>query len=299
MKNKILIVDDIIENIEILVEVLKNRYELFVATDWKGVQSVLENTNIDLILLDIMIPEIDGYQICQKLKKDSKFKNIPIVFITAKVDERSIEKAYEVGGVDYITKPLKMKEVLCRVKIHLDFQNTIKELEKTKNELEKLASKDFLTNIYNRRSFENIGQKLLEKVKKYNQVLSMIIFDIDYYKEINDTYGHLIGDKILISLVNIVNKLIEEKDVFVRFGGDEFILLLPNTDLEKAKSLGNKIIELITKTEFDFENLKIKITVSMGIAEYNEDEDLNKFIDRVDKLLYKAKTNGRNRIEID
>ena len=122
MKNKILIVDDIVENIEILLELLKDKYELFVSTNWEGVKSVLSNTNIDLILLDIMMPEVDGYQICSSLKSDENYKHIPIIFITAKVDEESIEKAYEVGGVDYITKPLKSKEVLCRIQTQLELE---------------------------------------------------------------------------------------------------------------------------------------------------------------------------------
>jgi len=183
MENRtILVVDDTISNLDILIELLHD-YDVIDATNGKDALEIAEEEEIDLILLDIMMPDMDGYETCQKLKSNSTTKNIPIIFITAKSDEDSIEKAYEIGGIDYVTKPFKPKELLARVNRELQLQDLQKQLKL-------LASTDPMTTLYNRRFFTNIASHLLDLAKRDKKTISIVMIDIDKFKTVNDTYGH-------------------------------------------------------------------------------------------------------------
>ena len=290
---KILIVDDSESNIDALKSLLKEKYEVLTSMNGKEAIELLKNTKVDLILLDILLPDIDGYEICKLLKNDETTKNIPIIFVTARLDSDSISKAYEVGGVDYITKPLKAIEVLCRVKTQLKLQNLIKELQTTKYELEQLASKDFLTGIYNRRSFEAFANSFLA-----TDDVALILIDIDYFKFINDNYGHLIGDEVLKYVTNKIKILIRKNDIFARIGGEEFVVLLPNTSLKNAYKIAEKLRQIIEQASIKIDKLNIDITISLGVASLDKNETLKDLLQKVDIALYKAKSNGRNRVEL-
>jgi len=291
--HKILVVDDSESNIDALKLLLKEKYEVLTSMNGKGAIELLKKIEVDLILLDILLPDIDGYEICKLLKNDETTKNIPIIFVTARLDADSISKAYEVGGVDYITKPLKAIEVLCRVKTQLKLQNLIKELQTTKSELEQLASKDFLTGIYNRRSFEAFANSFLA-----THDVALILIDIDYFKFINDNYGHLIGDEVLKYVTNKIKTLIRKDDVFARIGGEEFVILLPNTSLENAQKIAEKLRQIIEQESIKIDKLNIDITISLGVASLDKNETLKDLLQKVDIALYKAKKNGRNRVEL-
>jgi len=292
--NKILIVDDIESNIKALKFLLEDKYQIFSATTGKEAIEIARNNKIDLILLDIILPDLDGYEVCKILKNDDVTKDIPVIFITAKLDEDSISKAYEVGGIDYITKPLKPVEILCRIKTQLKLQELIKRLQNTKIELEQLASKDFLTGIYNRRSFEAFANALINSHKE----IALILIDIDHFKYINDTYGHLIGDEVIKYIVDRIRTLIRNDDLFARIGGEEFVILLPDTSLKEAKKIAEKLRDSIYKDNIVLNKLDINITISLGVASLTKDETLKDLLQKVDIALYKAKKNGRNRVEL-
>ena len=300
MTNKnLLVVDDTEINIDILLELLSDTYEITVALDGPSALEIVAEEEIDLILLDIMMPNMDGYEVCEILKSNRKTKDIPVIFITAKIDEDSIEKAYDVGGIDYVTKPFKPKELLARIKTQLTMQELIKNLETTHKELELLASIDPMTKLYNRRYFTTTSAYILDLAKRDKKELSILMIDIDKFKTINDTYGHPIGDKVIIELADKLLKHQRKSDVVCRFGGEEFIILLPNTSLDGAKIVSEKIRADIEKNVIILENgFDLKFTVSIGVSIINtqDEKNIEPAIKRSDNALYKAKEGGRNRV---
>jgi diguanylate cyclase (GGDEF)-like protein len=296
----ILAVDDTEINIDFLVGFLSNQYELIVALDAETALEVIEEESIDLILLDIMMPEMDGYTLCQKLKSNSKTKNIPVIFITAKTDDDSIEKAFEVGGIDYVSKPFRPRELLARIKTQLRLNSLIKDLEKSKQELKILASTDPLTSLYNRRYFAKVSEHILDLSKRDNKNLSLIMLDIDYFKNINDSYGHKTGDNVLVAIAKTLNEQTRKSDIICRFGGEEFIILLPETDLDGAIIIAEKIRLTIENFIFTIDtnsDQMLKYTASFGVTEVNLiDKKINALVSRADIALYKAKEGGRNRV---
>ncbi|KAA0258036.1 diguanylate cyclase [Deferribacter autotrophicus] len=170
----------------------------------------------------------------------------------------------------------------------------ITEQEKKISDLMKKAILDELTMVYNRRYFNLVVNEEIERAKRYQQKLSIIIFDVDFFKKINDTYGHQTGDYVLKKLSNIIKKSIRTTDMLFRIGGEEFAILLPNTDLEAALKVAEKLCRIVEGTRFD--TVK-KVTISMGVTELRQDDDMESFYKRGDKALYQAKENGRNRVE--
>jgi len=291
MENKtILIVDDTVENLDILEELL-SEYDVISVTGGEDAISIVHEEAIDLILLDIMMPQMDGYEVCQELKSNNDTKDIPIIFITANTDEVSIEKAYDIGGVDYVTKPFLPKELKARVKKELQIQDMM-------NELKLLASTDPMTKLYNRRYFSKISDQALEFAQKENKDISIIMIDIDKFKNINDTYGHDIGDKVIIALANILINYQRKSDISCRFGGEEFVILLQDTQIEDAKIVANKIKENVENLTVNCNNLNIKFTISLGVSQIDikNEPNIEKALKRADEALYLAKNNGRNQI---
>lgn len=290
MDNKtILVVDDSIINLNIL-ENLLDGYDVIETTNGESALSILEQEEVHLILLDIVMPEVDGYEICQRIKANEKTTNIPIVFITAKTDEDSIEKAYDVGGSDFVTKPFKPKELLARVKTQLKIQNMEKELRL-------LSLIDPMTKLYNRRYFSNISEHTLTLARRENQELSIIMIDIDDFKNINDTYGHQVGDDVIVSIANTLMLIQRKSDIVCRYGGEEFVILLPNTSLENAKKVAEnarKKVESICMK--DLVNRDIQLTISLGVSSVNIAEEfiLEMGLKRADDALYHAKKLGKN-----
>jgi len=300
MRDKnLLVVDDTEINIDILLELLSDSYEITVALDGPSALEIVEEEEIDLILLDIMMPNMDGYEVCKVLKSNEKTKDIPVIFITAKIDESSIEKAYDVGGIDYVTKPFKPKELLARIKTQLTMQELIQNLEATHKELKLLASIDPMTKLFNRRYFTTTAESMLDLAKRNEKELSILMIDIDKFKNINDTYGHPVGDNVIITLANKLLKHQRKSDVICRFGGEEFIILLPNTSLEGAKIVSEKIRADIEKTVISLDKTtQLHFTISVGVSfiDVKNEPNIELAIKRVDKALYRAKENGRNRV---
>ncbi|MEA3288874.1 MAG: diguanylate cyclase [Campylobacterota bacterium] len=297
-KNTILIVDDTETNIDILLEILNDRYDVLVALNGESALEIVEDENIDLILLDIMMPNMDGYEVCKLLKSNKNTKNIPVIFLTAKVDESSIETAYKVGGIDYISKPYKPKELMARVKTQLKVKKLIDDLKSSKEELKLLASTDSMTKLYNRRYFAKVSEHIFDLAKRDKNPLSLIILDIDNFKDVNDTYGHSVGDEIIISLANKLRSHQRKSDIVCRYGGEEFVLLLPNTSGEGAMLVANKIRKEVEESiENPLDGLNISYTVSLGVSHIDiyYDTNIEAALIRADKALYEAKQNGRNK----
>jgi len=286
-KQTILIVDDTETNIDILLDFL-GAYDVVVATNGQSALEIASEDSPDLILLDIMMPEMDGYKVCQKLKDNNETKNIPVIFITAKTDEDSIEKAYEVGGIDYITKPFKPRELIARVKTHLKLKCLIEHLEFT-------ASYDDMTGIYNRRKFFELAT---QKFNESKENLYGVVIDIDKFKAVNDTYGHPIGDEVIKLVAKTIKEYISKEAIFGRIGGEEFSIVCHADSKDEVIGRIESIRNIIEKLEvITDEGHVVKCTISEGISKTNEDiNSLDKLLKEADLALYEAKGSGRNRV---
>jgi diguanylate cyclase (GGDEF)-like protein len=251
-------------------------HEVVVALDGESALEIVNEENIDLILLDIMMPGMDGYEVCAKLKENNKTKYIPVIFITASTSEESIEKAYDTGGIDYVTKPFKPKELLARVNRELKMQQLIKDLKASREELKALAITDPLTKLYNRRYFSEISKDIFDLMKRGGKGLSVIMADIDRFKSINDNHGHQIGDNVIATAAEIIQKLKRTSDVACRYGGEEFVLLLPDTSAEGAGTIAEKIRAGIESFKMETVSGKIlNFTVSLGVSEVDFNKENN------------------------
>ncbi|KJU86112.1 response regulator receiver modulated diguanylate cyclase [Candidatus Magnetobacterium bavaricum] len=293
-KPSLLIVDDEPSNVRILNELLHADYDVRVAANGeRALQIALSDNPPDIVLLDIMMPGIDGYKVCKRLKDDPVTCDIPVIFITSKVDEQDEIKGFEAGAVDYITKPFSPVVVDARVKTHVTL--------KIKSELLKnLSLIDGLTGIANRRRFDEYTETIWNYSIRESLPLSLIMIDIDHFKLYNDNYGHQSGDLCLIRVAGCLASSIRRKiDVVARYGGEEFACILPHTHLNGAMSVAknfhNEILALqIPHIHSSADNC---ISISQGIAtlipsNYSCPETLIKM---ADQALYKAKETGRNR----
>ena len=298
-KKKILVVDDTEVNIEVLLELLSPLYDVMVSISGEGILDIVKDGKPDLILLDIMMPDIDGYSVCKLLKSKEGTRDIPIIFITAKVDEESISLAYEFGAADYISKPFKPKELLARVAKELKVQELILTLEESQKELELLSSTDYMTKLYNRRYCYSKASEILESSKIYKTPFSLLMIDLDNFKSVNDTYGHSTGDEVILSFAKSIKESSSKDDILCRWGGEEFLILLPKRDIYKAHMIAENIRQDVEKLRVKAANDKvISYTVSIGVAEVSFDENVNieDVIMSADKALYLAKNRGRNMV---
>jgi len=416
-QQKILIVDDEPINISAIADILDQKYELLAATNGeKALQIALLNQKIDLILLDIVMPDMDGFEVARKIKTTPEIAHIPIIFLTAKKDNASIVKGFELGAVDYLSKPFQKEELLVRIKNTLQIfnlrnalNNALKESQRyiktiesqmtlidkniiysstdlngnitevshafctisgyrkeqligkshktvhhpdmkqsvfaklwetighndtwhgelknrkkdgtfywletmiypiynsddekigytaishditDKKRVEELSMTDQLTQLHNRLYLVNNFGSEIKRAKRYYYPFSVIMVDIDHFKEVNDTYGHDVGDTVLFSVASILQKNIREIDVLGRWGGEEFLILSPHTQIEEGEILAEKLRKAVEEHELETIGHK---TCSFGVAVFNlQDESFKEVVKRADEALYRAKNNGRN-----
>ncbi len=292
MKHKILIIDDSVVNINALHMMLKEEYQVFVA---KNGRDGIKQANLiqpSLILLDILMPEMDGFEVLDVLTKDSNTSSIPVMFITCLNDDKNEEKGLSLGAVDYITKPFNLSVIKAKVRNHIE----VYQYRKT---IENIAMLDGLTGIPNRRSYDERVKVDWQYAMSEQVPISIVIMDIDCFKEYNDNYGHLQGDMVLKQVAKQLEKDIPTKGGFAaRYGGEEFVVILLHYTQEEA-------MEILENVRANIENLNIQhlhsraekvITVSIGGGTIipEKEHELNHFVEIVDQRLYRAKTLGRN-----
>ncbi len=306
-KSKILVVDDIPVNIQLMQTYLSSvGYDTVVARNGEEALVQVKDHQPDLLLLDVMMPKMDGFETCRLLKGNQETRYIPVIMVTALNEIEDKIKGIEAGADDFITKPFNKLELLARVKsllrmknLHDQLQDKIKQLEEAKERLRELAVTDGLTSLYNYRYFKEFLAQELRRAERHNTNVSVVMIDIDFFKNYNDSYGHLAGDEVLRILARLMRENIRSIDLAARYGGEEFALVLPETNKSAARIVANKIKKLVEEFEFRNEETQPngKLTVSMGVATYPGDgkvmEDL---INRADQWLYQAKAGGRNRV---
>lgn len=296
-KQTILIVDDAPENIRILSELLKAEYTVRAATNGEKALCIAASDNPpDLILLDIVMPGMDGYEVCRNLKSDSQTKNIPVIFITARESEQDEVKGFEAGAVDYVTKPFNPVVVKARV-------NTHAELKKYRDYLENTSYSDGLTGISNRRHFNEYYETVWNLAARESSPISLIMIDIDFFKQYNDHYGHQLGDDCLIKIAQKLSESVKRKvDLVVRYGGEEFVCILPKTPIEDAVNIAEALRKNVLSLQIPhaFSAAGEYVTVSLGVTTATPDKDTlpDSLIKAADEALYKSKESGRDRVSV-
>jgi len=295
----ILVVDDAPENVMLLSLILKDLGTVTSALSGReAIDKALENPP-DLILLDIQMPELDGYDVIKVLKDDPRTENVPVIFVTGLSDEGDEEKGLKLGAIDYITKPYKPTVVTARVRNHLRLREYAVRLELLNEELERLATTDVLTSAYNRRYFMSKLEDEVERARRYNHPSSLLMIDVDHFKNINDTYGHDVGDIVLIHLVKVLEGQVRQLDTVARIGGEEFAILLPETGEKDAKISAERLLRVVRETRVDVAGESLQFTISIGCAQFGEDcPDMEGILKMVDLALYDAKKSGRDRVVI-
>ena len=292
----IFVVDDIPKNLQVVGSLLKKKgYRIAFAKDGEQALNYIADNQPDLILLDIMMPGIDGYEVCRRLKEDPKTKDIPIIFLTAMGDEEDEYRGLQMGGVDYITKPFNPKILEVRVKNQLQLQRKTKLLEK-------MVHIDGLAEIYNRRHFDDILEREWKRAKRDLLHLSLVLIDIDFFKKYNDTYGHASGDDCLRKVAQALYKTPQRSnDLVARYGGEEFAAILPDTKTNDAEEIAQKMRQNIESLNIPHEqnNAADHVTISVGVTTIipNENYSPTSLIEAADKCLYEAKEGGRNQVK--
>jgi len=292
-KDSILIVDDSPTNIHVLVQALGQNYDIRIARDGKTALYILNTSEPpDLILLDVMMPGMNGYEVCRQVKETVFLQDIPVIFITTMDEEESQLRGLELGAVDYITKPFNAAIVKLRVKNHI-------ELKKQRDLLAQMSYTDGLTGIPNRRAFDNAMDREWKRAGRLQTTMAMLLLDIDYFKLYNDNYGHLAGDDCLKKIAKIFASVLTRPGDFLgRYGGEEFACVLPDTDEKGATHVAARIHEQIAEAAIAHAYSPVKpiVTISIGIAVAVVKASISPeaFIDLADTALYKAKNSGRN-----
>ncbi|MES0362697.1 MAG: diguanylate cyclase [Desulfobacteria bacterium] len=298
---KILIVDDSRLIAHVAKTMLTKRgHEIILAQDGKAGLEAAKSEKPDIILLDVIMPIMDGYEVCEHLKEDDSTKEIPIIMVTSKAEAADKVKGLELGALDYVTKPFDEGELIARVNIHLRLRELYEAVQEQNRQLQEMANRDGLTGLYNHRYFhEQLSQDFL-RAKRYHENLSCVLFDIDFFKKFNDTYGHQTGDIVLKALASVVQRATRESDLSARYGGEEFALILYHTDGPAAYEAAERLRKMVESHEVQDNGNVLRVTISIGVATFPHERvhDAKELVDYADQALYKAKDNGRNRVEV-
>lgn len=302
---KILVVDDHPGNIRVVAAMLQPNYNVLAANNGLRAIKIAEEAEPDLIILDVMMPEMDGFTVCEKLKSNEKTKDIPIIFITAKTEIDDVVKGFTLGGCDYISKPFNPEELFVRVNTHIELkkskellQKYIEELEAKNKELDKMSKTDYLTELVNRRfMIERIKEESVRN-ERNDEKISLLMCDIDDFKRVNDIYGHETGDLVIKEVTKTIKSVVSENDVVSRWGGEEFLILLVNADINIAREGGEKIRTAVEQSSIMTDKGNLKVTVSVGAAEYLKEVSISDNVNNADSALYESKNNGKNMVMI-
>ncbi len=291
-KDTVLVVDDS----DIICSIIKDILEtpsLHIDIAHSGEEGIIiaKQLHPTLILLDIIMNGIDGYETCRMLKNNSETKDIPVIFITGNNDSQSVLKGFEVGAADYVSKPFIPEELKARVKVHMQNIKIQRELQFLMQELKETAVTDYLTKLYNRRYFMD---QLLVFVTQFDFKIFLILFDIDNFKKINDTYGHNTGDTVLVTISNILKLLLREEDILSRWGGEEFMICLPDITENAALDFADKLRGEVSKYNFSCGSIVFRCTITGGIIQYDRTISPEKNFTNVDRALYLGKSSGKN-----
>jgi diguanylate cyclase (GGDEF)-like protein len=290
----VLVIEDHPDQRDLLAIVLQREgYRVITAANGLEALKKLETENVQIALSDIMMPKMDGFELIKRMRSNPILKSIYLILITARIQEGDRVRGLDLGADDYITKPFSFSELLARIRVgsrvvqyqrHLEYQTQI----------------DSLTGLFNRRAFEKKINEEFERSKRYHNPLSVLLLDIDNFKMINDTYGHHGGDAALVKISETFRERTRQSDFPSRYGGEEFVLILPETDQDSALQVAGKIHDSIRTCAFGTATRPFALTVSIGVSSTSARfySDWRELVDDADRALYIAKNSGKDRIEI-
>ncbi len=290
-KPRLLVVDDQPVNIQVLYRVFADDCQVFMATSGEQALRTAREEAPDVILLDVMMPVMDGYEVCQQLKQDAVTRDIPVLFVTAHHEAQEETRALDMGAVDFITKPINPTVVRARVRTHLT-------LKRQADALRHLVFIDALTRVFNRRYFDEHLPEEWGRAVRTQSPLGLLMIDVDFFKQYNDVYGHQLGDEALRVVSQALKQaVLRPGDMVCRYGGEEFVCLLPNTDLDGALQVAQRMALEVIKQAVPHKGSQVSdtLTISIGVAvrmpnSQGTEADL---LALADVQLYKAKSRGR------
>lgn len=314
----VLIVDDNPQNIRLTAALLQPEgYNLAFAQRGEDALSQISERQFDLILLDVMMPGMDGFETCRRIKKNPEYRDVPVIFLTARDDTDSLVEGFEAGGVDYVAKPFHGAELLARTraqvglrqaqlrveeinaKLNKQILKSMKaeeELAQINVELNRLASTDTLTGLANRRQMTSIAEFELERAERTGARPSVIMCDIDHFKRINDRFGHDCGDAVISGVAQVIQSSVRRQDLCARWGGEEFLIFLPDTSPKGAAVVAEKIRDAVAQGAYRCENSEVTPTLTLGIAGCQAGTAFYEAVGRADRAMYRGKENGRNQV---
>ncbi len=295
MDTRILIVDDDAAIRESMHEcIVMAGYESMTAESAEEALELLKDTCIHVVITDIILPGMDGLELTDKIKNSY---DTDVIVMTGYSGDYSYEEAISKGASDFVFKPVRFEELLLRLRRVLKERKHTEERIRMLQKVQKLAITDGLTKLYNSRHFYNQLELEVDRSNRYGHPLSLLLLDIDFFKQYNDSFGHLEGDKVLIRIGQLVKKCLRRLDSAYRYGGEEFTIILPETTGEEAQTVAQRIRSTVESEVFAPEPGKsVTITISTGVTQYSPDEDLSSLIKRSDKAMYLSKHKGRNRV---
>ena len=295
MNRHILIVEDDLAVRDSMAEfVTMTGFDCQVASSAEEAIDILKTTEFQVVITDIMMPGMDGLELTDIIKKDY---DIDVIVMTGYSGQYSYEEAIGKGASDFVFKPIRFQELLLRLKRVFKERELRLERNRMMADLQQLAITDSLTQLYNSRHFFAQLKMEIERANRYGHSLALLLLDIDFFKNYNDTYGHLEGDKVLSTVGQMIKTCLRTMDTAYRYGGEEFTVILPYTDGDEARTVADRIqyaLEFITFCPCP--DRSIQVTLSIGVTEYSPGEELTAFVSRSDRAMYASKESGRNRV---
>ena len=303
---RILVVDDNPDNVEIIDARLSSRgFQVETATNGEEALARVEENPPHLILLDVMMPVMDGYEVSRRIKGSESLPFIPIILVTARDSTQDKVEGLDAGADDYLTKPINFPELEARVRSMLRIKRLQDQLDEKNRELEvankklrKLSITDGLTGLFNHRHVHELLQEEIERSKRSGESIAVAMMDLDRFKQVNDTYGHPTGDVVLYETAEILRETAREIDMVGRYGGEEFIAILPGTPEESAAQFAERVRHRVEEHVYRDDGTEIRMTTSAGVAAYPSEAvpDVDALLKRADEALYQAKETGRNQV---
>jgi two-component system cell cycle response regulator len=277
----------------------RSGYQIVEFAAGEEARAALRTIAWDLAILDRRLPDMDGVVLCQELKANPEFKSRYVIMLTGEDEQEDKVEGLDLGADDYITKPFQYPELLARIRAAKRIVDLQKELRETNKRLELLSITDGLTKLYNHRHFQDELARAFEESARYERPLSLAIIDLDFFKKVNDTYGHAIGDEVLKAVALMFQESIRSTDLAARYGGEEFAVMMPETDVDDAIKFAEKIRSLVEGTPIDTQAASIAVTVSVGVSTvpHSRIHSAKELIVSADKALYRAKKGGRNQVQ--
>ena len=294
-ETRILIVDDDAGIRDTMHEFIgMSGYEATAAASAEDALDILTAKDADVVITDISLPGMDGLELTDRIKKNY---DADVIVITGYSADYSYEEAISKGASDFLFKPVRFAELLLRLKRVLKERELTQERVKMLEQLQKLATTDGLTKLYNSRHFYNQLTLEVDRSNRYNPPLSLLLLDIDHFKNYNDNFGHLEGDKVLVRLAQIIESCLRKLDTAYRYGGEEFTVILPETTGEEAETVAYRIKDTVEKEKFTPRSgASVFVTISVGVTQYVPTEDITAFVKRADTAMYASKDEGRNKV---